>query len=64
MDSPYLVPVESGVVPAFPGADGFSFPSLFSGVPDFTPVGPDPAVPGLLPSNPEGVTAGFSPVLP
>ena len=48
--------VDPGVVPVSPGAAGSISPALFSGVLDFTFVCPGPAVAGLSPFGPEGVT--------
>ena len=53
----YLVEVVPGVVFESSGAEGFSRPSAFSGVLEWTAVGPGPAVAGLSPLWPEGSTA-------
>jgi hypothetical protein len=50
----FLVP---GVVLASSGAEGLMWPKRFSGVLDWTLVGPGPAVAGLSPFGPEGSTA-------
>ncbi len=49
----YLSAPLPGVVLESSGEDGFRWPELFSGVPDWTPVFPGPAVAGLSPRYPE-----------
>jgi len=53
----HFVLVVPGVVLASSGAEGLMWPKRFSGVLDFTFVGPGPAVAGLSPFGPEGWTA-------
>jgi hypothetical protein len=53
----YFFSVDPGVVLASSGAEGLRRPRLFSGVPELTFVFPGPAVPGLSPRGPDGVTA-------
>ena len=53
----YFSLVVPGVVLASSGDEGLMWPSRFSGVFDWTFVGPGPAVAGLSPLGPEGCTA-------
>jgi hypothetical protein len=53
----YFFPVVPGVVLASSGAEGLRWPRLFSGVFELTAVFPGPAVAGLSPRGPDGVTA-------
>src|SRR5271170_6897977 len=59
--SAYFFPTVPGVVLASSGAEGLRWPRLFSGVLDLTAVFPGPAVAGLSPSGPDGVTATWFP---
>jgi hypothetical protein len=53
----HFSPAEPGVMLASSGAEGLRCPRAFSGVFESTSVLPGPAVPGLSPWLPEGVTA-------
>jgi hypothetical protein len=50
----YFLSAVPGVVLASSGAEGLMWPRRFSGVDDWTFVGPGPAVAGLSPFGPEG----------